>query len=78
MSILKWIGERFLHVIIYGAIILGVGFFLYSAFLKPTSSQKTTVEAGGTANYYWKDAKVSPGFGGCVSIKAQEYMKENK
>lgn len=70
ISAVKWLGERALHVIIYGAIILGVGFLLYSAFLKPTSnnSNKNT----GDVNYYWQNAKVSPGFGGCVTIKAEK------
>lgn len=33
----QWLGERFLHLVIYGSIILGIGFFLYSSFLKPTN-----------------------------------------
>lgn len=77
IPVIKWVGERFLHVVIYGAIILGVGFLLYSAFLKPTNTQRTVVQAGGTQIEYWKDAKITPSFGGCVSLQAEKY-KENK
>jgi hypothetical protein len=67
-----WIKDRAINVVIYGAIILTVGYFI----LRPTKKETTTVEKGGTVNYYWKDAKVAPGFGGCVSIRALEKAKE--
>ena len=44
----EWIKDRAVNVLIYGVIILGVGFMLYSAFLKPTTSVK--VGKGGTYN----------------------------
>lgn len=50
---IKWVGERFLHVLIYGVIILGIGFMLYSAFLKPTNTTTNT----GEVKYYWQGAK---------------------
>ena len=77
LKVIKWVGERALHVIIYGAIILTIGFSLYSAFLKPTTTQNTKVESGGTVNYYWKDAKVSSLFG-CQNLRASELMKTLK
>ena len=58
--VVSWLGQRFLHVLIYGAIILSVGFLLYSAFLKPTNNQKTTVQAGGVVNHYNEQAKYAP------------------
>lgn len=44
----KWLKDRSVNVMIYGTVILTVGFALYSAFLKPTSSVK--VGQGGTYN----------------------------
>lgn len=73
--VLKWVGERFLHVVIYGAIILGVGFFLYSAFLKPTTTQNTNVSEGGKVVYVNKDAKIN---GWCVNFEAEKHMKDIK
>ena len=60
LPIVKWTGERALHLIIYGTIILSIGFLLYSAFLKPTNNQKTTVQAGGTVNHYNEQARYAP------------------
>jgi hypothetical protein len=71
-EIMQWIKDRAVNCLIYGTVILGIGFVLYSAFLKPTTTQKTTVQDGGVVNYYWKDAKVAPGFGGCVAIKTMK------
>jgi len=39
------LGKHIPRILIYGFIILGIGFLLYSAFLKPTNS--TTIGAGG-------------------------------
>ena len=67
-----WLKERAIHGFIYITIALLLGFILYSAFLKPTNTQKTLVGNGGTANYYWQGSTVSPGFGGCVTLKAEK------
>lgn len=75
---IDWLKDRVINLLIYGTIILAIGFALYSAFLKPTTTQKTTVQSGGMVNYYWKDAQVKPGFGGCVNIKAEELIKDIK
>ncbi len=45
---LKWVKNRSVNLMIYGSVILTLGFVLYSAFLKPTSSVK--VNSGGTYN----------------------------
>ena len=47
-ALAKWLADRGVNLMIYGVIILAVGFALYSAFLKPTSSVK--VGSGGTYN----------------------------
>jgi hypothetical protein len=56
--IIKWIGERFLHVVLYGAIILGAGFLLYSAFLKPTNSTKNVYTE--PVQQYYDQSKFAP------------------
>lgn len=73
----KWVGERFLHVVIYGAIILGMGFFLYSAFLKPTTSQKTTNNAEKIDQYTYSP-QIKVGFGGCANLKAEKLKSDKK
>lgn len=40
--------------------------------VRPTSNQKTVVQAGGTKVDYWSGAAVKPGFGGCVTIRADK------
>ena len=54
------LGKHIPRIFIYGAIILGIGFFLYSAFLKPTSS--TNIKSGGSQiiNYNSSDFDVIP------------------
>lgn len=47
-QLLSWLKDRSVNLMIYGTAILTIGFFLYSAFLKPTSSVK--VNSGGTYN----------------------------
>ncbi len=38
--------------------------------VRPTNTQKTVVQAGGSKVDYWQGAAVKPGFGGCVTIQA--------
>lgn len=64
--------ERLKNLPFYLVIIVGVIFIGYKLFIQRTESQKTTIQAGGTANYYWKDAEVSPRFGGCVTLKGEK------
>lgn len=73
---IQWLKDRAINALIYGVIILTVGFLLYSAFLKPTSNQKTTIQDGGVQIEYWKDSKISPSFGGCVSLQAEKYREK--
>lgn len=61
-----------IRVIIYGGCAIFVGFIIYSAFLKPTNTQHTTVQSGGQANYYWQGAQVHNGPFSCVSLGAEK------
>lgn len=54
--------KHIFRILWYGAIILTIGFFLYSAFLKPTNT--TNVAAGGRqVNIYGQDSSETPIFG---------------
>lgn len=67
----SWIKDRLINVLIYGTIILAIGFALYSAFLKPTT--KTSNKAD-TMYQQTQDVKVN--FGGCAHFSG--YPKEKK
>lgn len=70
---MQWLKDRLINLTLYGVIILGVGFGLYSAFLKPTNTQRTTNNADKIDNFnYWQGAKVDVGFGGCANFKAEK------
>lgn len=53
--------------VVIGVVILGAITFM---IVRPTSNQKTVVQAGGSKVDYWQGATVKPGFGGCVTIQA--------
>lgn len=58
------------RIILWGSLALFIGFILYSAFIKPTHSQKTNQNADRIINhYYWENAKIS---GFCVNLKAEK------
>lgn len=64
--------------IIYGVILLILGFIIWSAFFKHTNQQHTTVEAGGKAIYILQGADVNIGMFSCVSLEAEKYKKDKK
>ncbi len=39
--------------------------------VRPTNTQRTVIQDGGKAVYNWKDAQISPRFGGCVTLKPE-------
>ncbi len=53
-----------IHIII-GLTVLGAITF---QIVRPTNTQKTVVQAGGSKVDYWSGATVKPSFGGCVTI----------
>lgn len=59
------------HVIevVIGVVILGA---LTFQIVRPTNTQKTVVQAGGSKVDYWQGSSVKPGFGGCVTIQSQK------
>jgi len=71
----SWVKDRLINVLIYGAIILTTGFILYSAFLKPTTTNKTTQDANQISNSL-AGGTVKVGFGGCAHFSG--YPKEKK
>jgi hypothetical protein len=54
----QWLKDRVIHVLIYGTIILGIGFSLYSVFLKPTN--RTVYTAPSTHMHTLEGLKVYP------------------
>lgn len=46
-----WLKDRAVHVLIYGTIILGIGFALYKLFLQPTSKNSTLYTAPSTSSH---------------------------
>lgn len=72
---ITWLKDRLINVIFYGVVILAAGFMLYSAFLKPTNIQRTTVNDGGVINQPWKDGQIKIGFGGCAHIQVPKDIK---
>lgn len=63
----QWVKARTVNVLIYGTIILGVGFMLYSAFLKPT--QKITAQKG--SNVYVTNGDKEVPIMGCSLYKVK-------
>ena len=62
------------RVLMYGILILGAGFFLYSAFLKPTNT--TNVGAGGRVINMFESPK-QPLFNvGCANLQIEAYWKK--
>lgn len=55
-------------------IVIGVTVLAALTFqiVRTTTTQKLVVKEGGKVEYYWKDAQVKPGFGGCVFIKSDK------
>lgn len=76
---MAWLTEIFLkhigRVIIYGIIILSIGFVLYSLFLKPTNT--TNVASGGTIkNFYGSESTKFPILNfGCSNMQVEAYWK---
>ena len=61
--------KHFSRVLMYGLIILGTGFFLYSAFLKPSNT--TNIGSGGKViNNFGNDSERVPMFG-CAAWRIQ-------
>lgn len=73
----QWIKDRLINGLLYVGAALLAGFLLYSAFLKPTTTQNTKVESGGEVNHYFESAKVSSIFS-CRNLDAEAYMKALK
>lgn len=60
-----WLKDRIINLIIYGTIIIVVGFLLYSAFLKPTTTSNSRQQASNISNSL-AGATIKIGFGGCA------------
>lgn len=58
--------------VVIGVSVLGAVTF---QIVRPTNTQKTVVQAGGSKVDYWQGAAVKPGFGGCVTIMADKAPK---
>jgi hypothetical protein len=63
----QWLKDRAINTLIYGTLILGIGFMLYSAFLKPT--QKFTAQKG--SNIYVSNADKEVPIMGCSVYKVK-------
>lgn len=63
------------RVLMYGVIILGTGFFLYSAFLKPSST--TNIASGGRVINVFDQPKQSLFNFGCSNLQIEAYWKKN-
>lgn len=66
----QWIKDRAVNVIIYGTVILSIGFALYKLFLAPSSSNHSLYTAPSTTNSSvgtWTPAPFS-----CATIKVQK------
>lgn len=53
-------------------VVIGVAVLSAVTFqiVRPTNTQKTVVQAGGSKVDYWQGSMVKPGFGGCVTIQS--------
>lgn len=56
----QWLGERFLHGLIYVSISLAACFLLYKVFLQPTSTQKQVYQAPSTHKLENATIKIEP------------------
>lgn len=56
----QWLKERGINVVIYGTIILTVGFALYKLFLQPTNKTNTVYSADSKPVNLLGDARISP------------------
>jgi len=56
----QWMKERFFNLLIYGTIILSVGFALYRLFLQPTNKTNTVYSADSKPISLLGDARISP------------------
>ena len=70
------VGKHFFRVLMYGSIILGIGFFLYSAFLKPTNT--TTIQSGGKVINNFESPRQDLFSFGCSNLKAEIYWKKKQ
>lgn len=59
----------------YGFIILGIGFFLYSAFLKPTNT--TNISDGGKVINVFEPPKQNLFNFGCSNLQVEMYWKKH-
>lgn len=60
--------------VLIGVSILGAITF---QIVRPTNTQKTVVQAGGSKVDYWQGSTVKPGFGGCVTIQSDKAKEAN-
>lgn len=58
--------------VIIGIVILSAITF---QIVRPTNTQRTVVQSGGSKIDYWQGANVKPGFGGCVTVKSEKPPK---
>lgn len=61
------VAQIFIACVILGAITFQI--------VRPTNTQKTTIQAGGTKIDYYQGATIKPGFGGCVTIQGEKPVK---
>lgn len=64
LPVVKWVGERFLHFVVYAIIGLIVWGVYWKIFVKETNKTTTTQHADDIQNYY-----MQPHFG-CATINA--------
>lgn len=55
-----WLKDRAVNVLIYGTIILAVGFALYKVFIQPTNKTSTVYTAPSEHVHYLEGAKYAP------------------
>jgi hypothetical protein len=62
------------RILVYGAIIIGIMFFLYSAFLKPTNT--TNISDGGKVINVYEPPKQSLFSIGCANLEIEASWKK--
>lgn len=55
-----WIKDRLINVLIYGIIILTIGFALYKVFIQPTNKTSTVFTAPSEHKHYLEGAQYAP------------------